>query len=136
MTENLGELGLAVKRLQSRHHREASGRLAALEVSLPQWDMLRQLQQAPDASLHQLAEATFQTDQAAGALAARMVTKGLLTRVDGPGRAVRHAITAAGQQIAADGAAVMDQTLEETLGRLSVPEREQLHRLLLHALGE
>lgn len=136
MTENLGELGLAVKRLQSRHHREASQRLAALGVSLPQWDMLRQLQQRPDASLHDLAEATFQTDQSAGALAARMVAKGLLTRVKGPGRAVRHQITDAGHQLASAGGAMMNDTLHGTLGRLSEQERTVLHRLLCQALGD
>src|SRR5689334_11454287 len=82
----LAEVGLAVKRLQWRHHREASARLAALELSLPQWDVLRHLGENPQASLHALAELTFQTDQSMGALAARMVERGLLERRAGPGR--------------------------------------------------
>ena len=66
MVIELGEIGLAVKRLQALHHREMSRRLASLDLSLPQWDMLRHLSQRPDASLHELAVLTFQTDQAAG----------------------------------------------------------------------
>ena len=67
----LQEVGLAVKRLQWRHHREANSRLAAIGLSLPQWDVLRHLKANPDASLHRLAGLTFQTDQSFGALAGR-----------------------------------------------------------------
>ena len=82
MREQVSEIGLAVKRLQARHHRECNRRLAALDLSLPQWDMLRYLQRSPAASLHDLARSTFQTDQSAGSLATRMIQRGLLERVD------------------------------------------------------
>ncbi len=131
----LQDVGLAVKRLQWRHHREANTRLAAVGLSLPQWDVLRHLQATPDASLHRLAGLTFQTDQSMGALAARMIQRGLIERVEGPGRAVRHRITPAGEDLRRQGAELMDTVLDDSLGHLSATELGILHTLLLKAAG-
>ena len=131
----LGEVGLAVKRLQARHHREASQRLAPLGVSLPQWDMLRHLHEHPAASLHDLAVLTFQTDQSAGALAARMIQRGLLERVLGPGRAIRHRMTAEGERVREEGAALAEEVLAKTIGRLPEGDRATLLALLQAAQG-
>ena len=130
---SLQDVGLAVKRLQWRHHRTANERLAELGVSLVQWDVLRHLSQQPDASLHALAELTFQTDQSMGTLAARMIQRGLIERAAGPGRAVRHRLTPRGRDVHEAGAAIVDGVLAETIGRLNAEERADLHRLLLHA---
>lgn len=132
-TPALQAVGLAVKRLQWRHHRTANERLAKLDVSLVQWDVLRHLSEHPDASLHALAELTFQTDQSMGTLAARMIQRGLIERVPGPGRAVRHQLTPHGQQVRAAGAAIVDEILAETVGKLTPEELADLHRLLLRA---
>jgi DNA-binding MarR family transcriptional regulator len=133
METSLAEVGLAVKRLQWRHHREASTRLATIGLSLPQWDVLRHLREEPDASLHALAELTFQTDQSMGALAARMIDRGLLERRPGPGRAVRHRITEAGERARVTGAEFMREVMEGTVGVLSEDDLRTLHRLLLAA---
>lgn len=127
------EVGLAVKRLQWRHHRTANTRLAPIGLSLPQWDVLRHLHAQPDASLHQLAGLTFQTDQSMGTMAARMIDRGLLERVDGPGRAVRHRLTPAGQRLRAEGSAILDGVVSDTLGHLSPDELSTLHALLVKA---
>jgi DNA-binding MarR family transcriptional regulator len=133
----LQDVGLAVKRLQWRHHREADRRLSrTVGLSLVQWDVLRHAAANPEASLHALAELTFQTDQSMGELARRMVDRGLLERVDGPGRAVRHGLTAKGEAARRDGAGVLDGVLAETLGRLDPDERDVLHRLLVKATAE
>jgi len=50
----------------------------------------------PGASLHDLAVLTFQTDQAFGTLAARLEARGLIRRVNGPGRAIRPELTPEG----------------------------------------
>ena len=136
MTISLQDLGLAVKRLQWRHHREANTRLqAALGLSLPQWDVLRHLHQRPEASLHELAQLTFQTDQSMGALASRMISRGLLERAGGPGRAVRHLITPPGEQARRAGSDIMNAVLRESLGGLTAPQRATLYRLLTEAAG-
>ena len=134
MEPSLQDLGLAVKRLQWRHHREANRRLSASTgLSLVQWDVLRHLHRQPDASLHALAELTFQTDQSMGELARRMIDRGLIERIDGPGRAVRHRLTAQGAQAHEKGAGIFDGVLVESLGALTTPERVALHALLVKA---
>ncbi|SDS76927.1 DNA-binding transcriptional regulator, MarR family [Actinoplanes derwentensis] len=129
------QVGLAVKRLQWRHHREANRGLALLGLSLVQWDTLRHLHANPGASLHQLAELTFQTDQSMGELAKRMVDRGLIERIEGPGRKVQHQLTPAGDELRQAGGATVDGVLAGSLGHLSDGERETLHQLLLKAAG-
>ena len=54
------DVGLAVKRLQWRHHRSADRRLRAQAgLSLVQWDVLRHLHGDSGASLHDLAVQTL-----------------------------------------------------------------------------
>ncbi|AGL19118.1 MarR family winged helix-turn-helix transcriptional regulator [Actinoplanes sp. N902-109] len=135
MSASLQQVGLAVKRLQWQHHREMNRRLAPLGLSLVQWDTLRHLHANPGASLHKLAELTFQTDQSMGELAKRMVERGLIERVAAPGRKVQHQLTAAGEELRRAGADTADSVLTETLGHLSTHERDTLHELLLKATG-
>jgi DNA-binding MarR family transcriptional regulator len=133
---SLQDVGLAVKRLQWRHHRGANARLLAeVGLSLPQWDALRHLHERPGASLHELAQLTFQTDQSMGTLASRMIDRGLLERVTGPGRAVRHAITPAGERARRAGSDIMDEVLAGSLGSLSPADRVTLYRLLAAAVS-
>ncbi|MFI5713650.1 MarR family winged helix-turn-helix transcriptional regulator [Kribbella sp. NPDC051620] len=135
MRVTLQEIGIAVKRLQWQHHTEATKLLAPLGISLPQWDVLRRLHEHPDASLHDLAQLTFQTDQSMGSLATRMIARGLLERVQGPGRAVRHRLTDEGERIRAEGAGLLDDVLGGSIGRLSPAERSTFLKLLTKALG-
>lgn len=132
---SLQEVGLAVKRLQWRHHRAANARLADLGLSLVQWDVLRHLAAQPDASLHDLALLTFQTDQSMGALAGRMIKRGLLVRIEGPGRAVRHRLTERGDEARSAGGDVVDTVMGQTLGALEPDQLDQLHKLLTLAAG-
>ena len=135
MEPSVQDVGIAVKRLQWRHHTEASKGLAELGVSLPQWDVLRRLHERPDASLHELAQLTFQTDQSMGSLAARMVARGLLERLEGSGRAVRHRLTPDGERILKAGDRILDTVLTASVGGLSPAERVTLLKLLRKASG-
>jgi DNA-binding MarR family transcriptional regulator len=130
-----GDVSLAVKRLQHRHHRALSRALAPLGLSLVQWDTLRHLHRRPDASLHELAVLTFQTDQSFGSLAARMAERGLIERVPGPGRAVRHRLTGEGARLRAEGQDLVDGVAESSFRDLSQAELDQLGALLERALG-
>jgi DNA-binding MarR family transcriptional regulator len=132
---SLQDLGLGVKRLQMRHHRQANAALAALDISLVQWDALRHLDQNPGASLHDLALLTFQTDQSFGALAARMESAGLIERIGGPGRAVRHRLTAKGAKLRVAGGEILDSVLAESFSRLTSEQRETFGGLLRQLLS-
>ncbi|MBE1495946.1 DNA-binding MarR family transcriptional regulator [Amycolatopsis lexingtonensis] len=134
MSPSLKEVGLAVKRLQWRHHREGNRRLSAhAGLSLVQWDVLRHLNEQPDATLHTLAELTFQTDQSMGTLAKRMIDRGLLKRADGPGRATRHELTEDGRRAYEAGSVILEEVLAESIGTLTEAERGVLHGLLIKA---
>ncbi|TMC11925.1 MAG: winged helix-turn-helix transcriptional regulator [Chloroflexi bacterium] len=130
----LQEIGLSVKRLQMRHHLAANKALAELGITIVQWDALRHLHQKPDASLHELAQLTFQTDQSFGTLAARMIDRGLIERVPGPGRAVKHRLTAKGDKVRAAGGAVMDQVLAHSFSTLTPAELEEFGTLIRRLL--
>src|SRR2546423_9896639 len=118
-----------------RHHRAANERLAALGISIVQWDALRHLHENPEASLHDLAQLTFQTDQSFGSLATRMADRGLIERVPGPGRAVRHRLTAKGEQLRAAGQEAVNAVFKTSFDTLSPAQLEQLGNLLDLALG-
>jgi len=130
MTRPLTQIGLAVKRLQHRHHRGGDTALTALGLTLVQWDALRHIAENPGASLHDLARLTFQSDQAFGTLATRMVDRGLIERLGGPGRAVRHRLTERGERLRVEGQHVVEGVLAESLSPLTADELAQLDGLL------
>jgi DNA-binding MarR family transcriptional regulator len=134
MTRALSEIGLSIKRLQMRHHRAANAALAPLGVSLVQWDALRHLHRNPDASLHDLAGLTFQTDQSFGTLAARMIERGLIERVPGPGRAIRHRLTGRGDELRREGQRVVDEVLRTSFAALTPEQIAALDEILLRLL--
>jgi DNA-binding MarR family transcriptional regulator len=125
---------LSVKRLQMRHHRQLNAGLAALDISLVQWDALRHLDQNPGASLHDLAQLTFQTDQSFGALAGRMIERGLIERVPGPGRAVHHRLTEKGLELRRAGGEIYDGVVARSFASLTPGQLETFDGLLLQLL--
>ena len=132
----LQDLGRAVKQLQYRHHRMMDRRLRAVGTSLPQWDALRAVSRRPNSSAHALAEMTFQTDQSFGALAGRLVRRGMIERVAGSGRAIRHRLTPKGEATLRKGYDVVDEVLAASLSPLTKRQREELYRLLSRTLVE
>jgi DNA-binding MarR family transcriptional regulator len=136
MTRSVDEVALAVKRVQHRHHRALSAVLADLGISLVQWDTLRHLHRRPEASLHDLAQLTFQTDQSFGTLAVRMVERGLIERVPAPGRAIRHRITDKGEAIRSEGARRVSAAIQQSFAGLSAEQVDQLGDLLERVLQQ
>lgn len=136
MAMSTPELGLAVKRLQVKHHRAATDALRPLEVSLVQWDALRHLHAHPGASLHDLAVLTFQTDQAFGTLAARLEARGLIRRVSGPGRAIRPELTAEGERVFEAGRVATEKVVTASFSALDDTERAALGDMLERLLAE
>ena len=130
MRRSLQETGLWVKRLQMQHQRAANEALGGLGLTLVQWDALRHLAANEGASLHDLARLTFQSDQSMGALAGRLMANGLVRRVSGPGRAVRHELTERGQTLWGDGTKVMDGVLAASFAPLSDGELATLDGFL------
>ncbi|WP_305783101.1 MarR family winged helix-turn-helix transcriptional regulator [Symbioplanes lichenis] len=130
MTRSLLEVGRAVKQLQVRHHRAADAALAPLGLSLVQWDALRHIAANPGASLNDLARLTFQSGQAFGTLTTRMAGHGLIERVPGPGRSVRHELTERGERLREAGQARMEQVLRESFAPFGPAELAAFDKLL------
>jgi DNA-binding MarR family transcriptional regulator len=135
VTATQRRVGLAVKRLQMRHRRALTHALAPLGVSLVQWDALRHLDENPSASLHDLALLTFQTDQSFGSLAGRMAERGLIERLEGPGRAVRHRLTAKGLEIRQAGEVLVDGVLRRSLADLTPAQLDAFDKTLARLLA-
>ncbi len=136
MTADLKPLGLAIKRVQHRHHRALDAAFGEIGSTLVQWDALRAISTHPDSSAHKLAGLTFQTDQAFGTLANRLVDRGLVHREAGEGRAIRHRLTPEGERVLEAGFAVADRVLAASFAPLSAAERRQLLALLAKMLDE
>jgi len=136
MAVEIQDLGHLVKRLQHRHHRAADSSLIAIGTTLAQWDALRAISRCPDASAHQLATLTFQTDQSFGPLATRMIARGLIERTPGAGRAFKHSLTPAGAAMLEHGNQVINALLIKSFEPLNSKEQATLHGLLVRVLGQ
>ncbi|MFZ6743707.1 MarR family winged helix-turn-helix transcriptional regulator [Undibacterium sp. JH2W] len=124
------QLGRAVKQTQYRQHRALENALAAAGTTLAQWDALRAIARTPGASSHDLAVATFQTDQAFGTLANRLVAQGLIERRAGEGRRIEHYLNKQGEHILANGNDLANQVLADKFAALNATEQKQLLKLL------
>jgi DNA-binding MarR family transcriptional regulator len=134
MTVEIQDLGQAIKRLQYRHHRALDSKLAPLGITIVQWDALRAINRHPDASSHKLALLTFQTDQSFGALANRLVDRGLIDRVAGPGRALLHRLTTSGEALLYECYTLVNEVLAESFSPLAPAELDTLYDLLIRLL--
>ncbi|HEV2654111.1 MAG TPA: MarR family winged helix-turn-helix transcriptional regulator [Ktedonobacteraceae bacterium] len=134
MVVALEKLAQAIKQLQYRHHRTLDIRLAPLGTTLVQWDALRAISRHPNASSHRLAQVTFQTDQSFGTLAGRLIARGLIDRVAGPGRAIYHCLTPAGEALLNEGHPLYDEVISKSFSPLSPTELDTLYDLLARLL--
>jgi DNA-binding MarR family transcriptional regulator len=130
MAADIEKLGRAIKQAQWRHHRALDTRLHAIGSTLVQWDALRAIATNPGASAHDLATATFQSDQAFGTLANRLVRQGLIERRPGHGRRIAHYLTPSGETTLSAGRRVAREVLTKSFADLSDRDRRQLLALL------
>ncbi|MFF4485952.1 MarR family winged helix-turn-helix transcriptional regulator [Streptomyces sp. NPDC001544] len=130
MRDDLQVLGRAVKQAQYRQHRALDSALTAVGTTLAQWDALRAIGRSPGASARELAAATFQTEQAFGALMTRLAAQDLVERRPGHGRRIEHHLTPAGEQVLAAGHRVADEVLADCFSALPEADRATLLTLL------
>ncbi|MFP3464050.1 MarR family winged helix-turn-helix transcriptional regulator [Leifsonia sp. SIMBA_070] len=130
MTTDLEVLGLEVKRAQYRNHRTMDAALHDVGITLVQWDALRAIERMPGGSGHDLAVATFQSDQSFSALATRLMDRGLVTRSAGRGRRLEYALTDSGRAALEDGYDVARGVLHDLFAPLDETQRAELLRTL------
>ncbi|MEU9131407.1 MarR family winged helix-turn-helix transcriptional regulator [Kitasatospora sp. NPDC048540] len=136
MQGELQVLGRAVKQAQYRQHRALDTALAAVGTTLAQWDALRAIGRTPGASARDLAAATFQSEQAFGTLAGRLVAQGLVDRRPGHGRRIEHHLTADGERTLEAGHRVADEVLADCFAALSADDRATLLGLLRRLVAD
>ncbi|WP_055586013.1 MarR family winged helix-turn-helix transcriptional regulator [Streptacidiphilus griseoplanus] len=136
MHGELQELGRAVKQAQYRQHRALDTALAAAGTTLAQWDALRAISRSPGASARELAVATFQTEQAFGALVGRLAAQGLVERRPGRGRRIEHYLTPAGELVLTAGHEIADEVLAACFTALTDTDRATLLGLLQRLTAE
>jgi DNA-binding MarR family transcriptional regulator len=133
-----GELSLLTRQVQHRRGVRINARLEPLGATLSQWLLLRRIAHNPGASTHQLAELTFQTDQACGNLVAKLAARGLVARRSAGGRAIRHELTAAGTALLTECDAivrVLDEQEYAGLGEEELRAFKGVLQRLLAAIG-
>jgi DNA-binding MarR family transcriptional regulator len=135
MRRAIEDIGLLIKRVQHRHHREIDASLTAVGISLVQWNALREIDRNPGASMHRLAELSFNSDQAFGTLTTRLLRVGLIERLQGPGRVTNHRLTPKGGDLLRKGQKLMMKVLALSFAPLDEEERDTLGRLLAKLLA-
>ena len=135
MSSRPEHLGWLIKRIQHGHHRALDKELASVGVSLVQWNALREIDRNPDRSQHQLAEITFNSDQAFGTLLNRLIAADLIERRAGLGRATVHRLTRKGRAKLRDGQHIMFTVTHASFRALDDDEGDTLVRLLSKVLG-
>lgn len=135
MSNMLDNLSLAIKRVQAQNHRSLDQRLGSLGISLVQWNALREIHRNPGVSAHALSELTFNSDQAFGTLAARLVRLGLVLRRAGKGKIIVHHLSPKGIDLLSKGAAIHREYLKAAFGPLNSQEKTILLSLLLRLLN-
>lgn len=140
MKSPLENIALSIKKVQSRHHRTLDGQLSPLGISLVQWNALREIGRNPGVSAHALSELTFNSDQAFGTLATRLIRLGLVIREPGKGRATIHRLSPKGAQMRDAGHTILLEVLKHSFAPLTAPERQVLQslltKLLMHPIKE
>lgn len=136
MSEELEYLGRAIKQAQYRQHRALETALSAVGTTVVQWDAMRAVNRMPGASAHALAQATFQTDQAFGTLAGRLLAQGLIERTPGTGRRIDHTLTRAGAAKLAEAEIVASRVRETLFAPLDEDERAVLRSILDRLAGD
>ncbi len=128
------DLGLLIKKVQHAHHRCIDERLGPLNLSLVQWNALREINRNPEQPLRQLARLTFNTDQALGALVTRLLSRGYVRRRPGFGRATIHELTPLGKSSLRKADSVVHEVLTSSFAGLSKQDRDSLQSTLLKIL--
>jgi DNA-binding MarR family transcriptional regulator len=131
MTDDaLRRAALALKRAQIAKSSAFDRRLASVGLTMALWVVLDRIRADPAQSTHALAAASLMTDQSVGELVAKLAKRGLIQRMSGPGRSIRHHLTEAGREALERAAPLMNESLEAAFAELSRSEIEQLTTLL------
>lgn len=136
MSDQLDALGRAISQSQFRQNRRLEAALARIDTTLPQWDLMRAIRQRPGASEHELAVATFQTDQSFGKLASHLLSQNMITRGPGFELSVEYKLTDAGERKLSEAKALIREAQAQLFASLNLSDRRDLQRILKLLLAD
>lgn len=122
--------GMLLRQVHQRKHQAIDAALAPRGTSMSQYVVLLTIAEHPDASSHEVAVRTAQTDQSMGAMLRRLVDDGLVERTHGNGRIFRHRLSARGRDLVESCEDPVRTALAEAFSPLSAEEVAQLRELL------
>lgn len=130
-------LGYRLRQLSNHVTHSFARKLAAKDVTVAEWALMRSLLGRPPIAPSRLAEEMSVTRGAITKLADRLIAKDLLARE--PDRADKRAqtlrLTAKGAEFTPELAALADANEAECFGRLSAEDRRILQRILAEAVA-
>nr|WP_082767492.1 MarR family transcriptional regulator [Bosea sp. PAMC 26642] len=120
-------------RLHQRLLGQMTGRIRALGLSIPQFDLLSTLTEREGISQSELAERLYVTKGNVSGLVDRMVQSGLVERraIAGDRRSYAMHLTPEGRRLAEAGIAAQRDFVAGTLGQVPGRDLEELNRLVL-----
>lgn len=121
---------LGLKRAQIAKSAAFDRSLANVGLTMALWVVLERIRANPAQSTHALAKASMMTDQSVGELVGKLAKRGLVERIGGPGRSIRHHLTDAGRELLERATPLLSEALASAFAELSAAEIEQLIRLL------
>ncbi|WP_018265025.1 MarR family winged helix-turn-helix transcriptional regulator [Methylosinus sp. LW4] len=128
--DRLRAAALGLKRAQTAKSAAFDRSLASVGLTMALWVVLERIRANPALSTHALAEACLMTDQSVGELVSKLATRGLVERISGAGRAIRHHLTDSGRELLERAAPLLADALQSAFSELSAAEIEQLIQLL------
>ncbi len=122
-------------RLHTRSRLAIANRLRALDLSVPQCDVLSTLTEPEGLSQQELASRLYVTKGNISGLIDRLVANGLVERRALPGDRRSHAIylTAPGRELARQGIEAQKAFVSETFGQIPPERLAQFEELLIEA---
>lgn len=109
-------------------------RLGRHGISVVQWHALQAISDNPGLALRRLARLTAYSDQAFGALVARLLARGYVARRRGNGRAATHEVTVLGKVMLSGANEIAHGVLTILFLPLSEGDRQSLQLLLRRVL--
>ena len=120
-------------RLHQRMLGQMTGRIRALGLSIPQFDLLSTLTEREGISQNELAERLYVTKGNVSGLVDRMVQAGLVERraISGDRRSYAMHLTPEGRRLAEAGIAAQRDFVANTLGKVRAGDLAELDRVVL-----
>ena len=130
--ELTAHLGYWLRQVSNHVSHAFSRKLAARDVTVAEWAVMRALYGKEPTSPSRLADDMALTRGAISKLADRLINKELVARVDNPndGRAHKLKLTKAGMSLVPELAALADQNETECFARMPDKDRQALERIL------